>query len=540
MRRLIDSARIYRMEPAWDQQTLTDAVIDLIKVNEFKACYIRPLVYRGYDSLGVNPGPCPIDVAIMLWEWGAYFSQEALEEGLDVKVSTWARNAPNTTPAMAKSVANYANAQLIKMEAMAEGYGEGIALDTSGNVSEASGANIFIVRDGVILTPPIGNSVLSGITRDSVITLAQEFGSRCASRTLPAKCSTSRRGLLRGHAPRSRRSARRSRDGRPRAARPSHGRIAQQRFFQIVKGRHRHPYGWPARLSTCLAASGAAKSPIIWGVCTFNDLLKSRRSTAGASDLHLKVGSLPDDAGPRRPCSRPRRTGRLEHEGHRRHRGGPSCRHGHRERFKDSHEVDLAYSVSGGSGRFRCNAFQQRGTDRHESSASSRCGPPTIEELLLPPVLKIDCRRGARPDSRHQARTGAARARRLAALINEINDDAHAHIITIEDPIEYLHRDHRSIDSTSARSASTPFSIAALRSGAASGSDVILVGEMRDFETIQTALHAAETGHLVLSTCTRLTPPKPSTASFRCSRRISRSRFGCSSRASLRASSRSG
>ena len=185
MRRLIDSARIYRMEPSYDQQTLTDAVIELIKVNKFKACYIRPIIYRGYDSLGVNPMPCPIDVAIMLWEWGAYFTQEALEEGLDVKVSTWARNAPNTTPAMAKSVANYANAQLIKMEAMAEGYGEGIALDTSGNVSEASGANIFAVRDGIIFTPPIGNSVLAGITRDSVMILARELGFEVREQTIP-------------------------------------------------------------------------------------------------------------------------------------------------------------------------------------------------------------------------------------------------------------------------------------------------------------------------------------------------------------------
>ena len=109
------------MESPYDQQTLTDAILDLIQVNRFRACYIRPIVYRGYDSLGVNPLPCPVDVAIMLWEWGAYFTKEAIEEGLDVKISTWARNAPNTTPAMAKSVANYANAQLIKMEAIAEG-----------------------------------------------------------------------------------------------------------------------------------------------------------------------------------------------------------------------------------------------------------------------------------------------------------------------------------------------------------------------------------------------------------------------------------
>jgi branched-chain amino acid aminotransferase len=122
MRRLLDSARIYRMEVPYDQQTLTDATVDLIRLNGFQACYIRPIVYRGYDSLGVNPAPCPVDVAIMLWEWGAYFTKEAIEEGLDVKISTWARNAPNTTPAMAKSVANYANAQLIKMEAIADGY----------------------------------------------------------------------------------------------------------------------------------------------------------------------------------------------------------------------------------------------------------------------------------------------------------------------------------------------------------------------------------------------------------------------------------
>ncbi len=125
LRRLIDSAKIYRMDVPYDQQTLNDAVMETIQMNGFRACYIRPLVYRGYDSLGVHPGNCPIDVIIMVWEWGAYFTKEAIEEGLDVKVSTWARNAPNTTPAMAKSVANYANAQLIKMEAVADGYAEG-------------------------------------------------------------------------------------------------------------------------------------------------------------------------------------------------------------------------------------------------------------------------------------------------------------------------------------------------------------------------------------------------------------------------------
>ena len=185
MRRLMDSARIYRMDVPFDQRTLTDAVIDLIKINKFKACYIRPLIYRGYDTLGVHPADCPVDVAILLWEWPAYFTKEAIEEGIDVKISTWARNAPNTTPAMAKSVANYANAQLIKMEAVMDGYTEAIALDTYGNLSEGSGQNLFVVRDGIIRTPPIGNSVLSGITRDCVITLAKDLGFEVREQTLP-------------------------------------------------------------------------------------------------------------------------------------------------------------------------------------------------------------------------------------------------------------------------------------------------------------------------------------------------------------------
>ena len=184
LRRLLESAKIYRMEIPYDQQALTEAVMDTIQVNGLRACYIRPLVYRGYESLGVHPGSCPVDVAIMVWEWGAYFTKEAIEEGLDVKVSTWARNAPNTTPAMAKSVANYANAQLIKMEAVVDGYAEGIALDTDGNISEGSGQNVFVVRDGIIYTPPISSSVLWGITRDSVITIATEMGYKVSAKRI--------------------------------------------------------------------------------------------------------------------------------------------------------------------------------------------------------------------------------------------------------------------------------------------------------------------------------------------------------------------
>jgi branched-chain amino acid aminotransferase len=176
MRRLQQSAKIYRMEYALDQRGWESAVLETIRANAMKSCYIRPIVYRGYEALGVNPFPCPVQASILLWEWGAYLGQEALENGVDVKVSTWARMAPNTLPAMAKSAANYANSSLIKMEAITEGYAEGIALDVFGNVSEGSGQNIFLVRDGVILTPPIASSILAGITRDSIATLARDLG----------------------------------------------------------------------------------------------------------------------------------------------------------------------------------------------------------------------------------------------------------------------------------------------------------------------------------------------------------------------------
>jgi branched-chain amino acid aminotransferase len=176
MRRFQFSGKIYRMEYPLDLAGWERAVLETIRANGMKSCYIRPLLYRGYDSLGVNPFTCPVDAAIMLWEWGAYLGKEALEQGCDVKVSSWSRMAPNTLPAMAKSTANYANSALIKMEAITDGYSEGIALDVYGNVSEGSGQNIFLVRDGTLVTPPLGSSILGGITRDSIITLARDLG----------------------------------------------------------------------------------------------------------------------------------------------------------------------------------------------------------------------------------------------------------------------------------------------------------------------------------------------------------------------------
>jgi branched-chain amino acid aminotransferase len=185
MRRLCDSARVYRMEYELGQDALTQAVVDTVKANGLPACYIRPLIYRGYNTLSVNPLPCPVEAAIMVWEWGAYLGTEALENGVDVCVSSWNRSAPNTFPAMAKASANYANSGLIKMEAVLDGYAEGIALDTEGRLSEGSGQNVFLVRDEVLYTPPTAASVLPGITRDSVVTLAQDLGFKVREMDMP-------------------------------------------------------------------------------------------------------------------------------------------------------------------------------------------------------------------------------------------------------------------------------------------------------------------------------------------------------------------
>jgi branched-chain amino acid aminotransferase len=185
MKRLQLSAKIYRMAYPLDLAGWQDAVLETIRANAMKSCYIRPILYRGYDSLGVNPFSCPVDAAIMLWDWGAYLGKEALEEGCDVQIASWSRMAPNTLPAMAKSAANYANSALIKMDAITDGYSEGIALDVYGNVSEGSGQNIFLVRDGVLYTPSIGSSILGGITRDSIMTLARDLGYTVTETVIP-------------------------------------------------------------------------------------------------------------------------------------------------------------------------------------------------------------------------------------------------------------------------------------------------------------------------------------------------------------------
>ncbi len=176
IKRLFLSAKMYRMKIPHSYDKLKKSTIEIIKKNKLTSCYIRPIVYRGYETLGVDPNPCPINVGIAVWEWGSYLGKDALDNGVDVMVSSWRRMAPDTMPAMAKAVANYMNSQLIKMEALAYGFTEGIALDVLGYISEGSGENIFLVRDNIIYTPSFGSSILLGITRDSVIKIAKGLG----------------------------------------------------------------------------------------------------------------------------------------------------------------------------------------------------------------------------------------------------------------------------------------------------------------------------------------------------------------------------
>jgi branched-chain amino acid aminotransferase len=182
--RLVNSCKIYRMELAYSREQLAQAMVELVRVNKVKHCYIRPVVFRGYGEVGVSPLKNPIEIYLLAWEWGKYLGAEALKQGVDVCVSSWHRMAPNTMPAMAKAASNYMNAQLIKMEAITNGYVEGIALDPSGHISEGSGENIFLARDGRIFTPPLASSVLPGITRDSVMTLARELGCEVSEQAL--------------------------------------------------------------------------------------------------------------------------------------------------------------------------------------------------------------------------------------------------------------------------------------------------------------------------------------------------------------------
>lgn len=183
--RLFDSAKIYRMEMPYTQEEVTQAILETIRVNKLEACYIRPVVFRGYETLGVDPVGCPVDVVIAVWEWGEYLGEAALKNGVSVCTSSWNRMAPNTLPFLAKAGGNYLNSQLVRIEANMNGYDEGIVLGTDGLVSEGSGENIFAIKNGSIVTPESHYGILPGITRHTAITLMRDLGMKVEQRGIP-------------------------------------------------------------------------------------------------------------------------------------------------------------------------------------------------------------------------------------------------------------------------------------------------------------------------------------------------------------------
>lgn len=183
--RLFDSAKIYRMEIPYTKKQFADAILKVVKVNQLKACYIRPFVFRGYGAMGLYPLKNPLQCAIAAWSWGSYLGEAALSKGISVRISSWQRQAPNTFPALAKAAGNYLNSQLVKMEAVQDGFDEGIALDHYGYVSEGSGENVFIVKNGIIFTPPTSGAILAGITRHSIFVLARDMGIEIRQQVLP-------------------------------------------------------------------------------------------------------------------------------------------------------------------------------------------------------------------------------------------------------------------------------------------------------------------------------------------------------------------
>jgi branched-chain amino acid aminotransferase len=185
MRRLVDSAKIHRMHIPYSQDELEEAVIDTIENSGLEGCYIRPVVFRGMGPMGVNPLQNEVDTIIAVWEWGQYLGDDALTDGVDVEVASWNRPAPNTLPSMAKAGGNYLNASLVKMDAVKSGKTEGIMLSTEGYLAEGSGENLFVVRDDTLYTAPSGLSILPGITRDAVITLAREMGYTVEEKSIP-------------------------------------------------------------------------------------------------------------------------------------------------------------------------------------------------------------------------------------------------------------------------------------------------------------------------------------------------------------------
>ncbi len=183
--RLEKSLRVYHTDMPYTVDQVCNAILELLRRNKLGSCYIRPLAYRGLGEMGVNPMGCPVELIIAAWEWGRYLGKDSIDEGVDVCVSSWNRISPNTLPSVSKASANYMNSQLVRMEAVRHGYEEGITLDAYGNISEGSGENIFIVQGGTLYTPPAGSSILPGITRSSVMTMARDLKIPVLEQSIP-------------------------------------------------------------------------------------------------------------------------------------------------------------------------------------------------------------------------------------------------------------------------------------------------------------------------------------------------------------------
>ena len=184
VKRLFDSAKVYKIEIPYTQEEIAQAILETVRVNDLEGCYIRPIVFRGYGELGVNPLNCPVNVVIAAWEWGSYLGEEGMANGVDIGVSSWRKPAPDTFPTLAKCGANYMNSQLAKIEAIENGFDEAIMLDYEGHVSEGSGENIFLVEGEKLFTPSMASSNLKGITRDSIMTVARELGYEVVEETI--------------------------------------------------------------------------------------------------------------------------------------------------------------------------------------------------------------------------------------------------------------------------------------------------------------------------------------------------------------------
>jgi branched-chain amino acid aminotransferase len=243
--RLLNSCKIYRMEVKYSVDELVAATCELVERNQLDACYIRPMVLRGYGAAGMVPFDSPVEVYLPCWPWGAYLGAGALENGVDACVASWNRVAPNTVPAMAKVAGNYLSSQLIKMEALANGFQEGIALSPDGMLSEGSGQNVFLVHRGALFTPGINGTLLQGITRDAIVTMARDMGLPVREQPVPREMLYMADEIfLTGTA--SEVTPVRSVD-KCQVGNGKRGPITtqiQQRFLDLVHGTSEDPHGW--------------------------------------------------------------------------------------------------------------------------------------------------------------------------------------------------------------------------------------------------------------------------------------------------------